>query len=50
MRRPFGRFESFDFPALVVLSLLFFGLVALGVVREERTDWGPIQTRFRAVL
>lgn len=50
VRRPFSRLERFDFPALVVLSLLFFALVIAGVAREERSDWRPIQTRFRGVL
>lgn len=50
MRRLFSRLEGFDFPVLVVLSLLFFALVVIGVVREERTDWRPIQARFRRVL
>jgi cytochrome c2 len=50
VRRPFSRFESFDFGALVLLSLLFFGLVVAGVVRERRSDWRPIQARFRKVL
>ncbi len=50
MRSPFTRFEARDFALLVTLSLAFFGLVVAGVVREARTDWGPIQTRFRAVL
>jgi mono/diheme cytochrome c family protein len=49
MRR-FSRLESLDFPLLVVLSLVFFGLVVAGVVRQERTEWGPIQQRFRQVL
>lgn len=50
MRRPFARFERFDFPALVLLSLLFFALVIAGVVREQRTEWQPIQRRFRRIL
>jgi mono/diheme cytochrome c family protein len=50
VRSPFSRFESFDFPVLVVLSLLFFGLVVAGVVREVGGDWRPIQQRFVRVL
>jgi mono/diheme cytochrome c family protein len=50
VRHPFSRFESFDFPALVLLSFLFFALVVLGVVREERSDWQPIQSKFREIL
>ena len=50
MSRPFSRFESFDFPLLVLLSVLFFGLVIAGVVYEERSDWRPIQARFRGIL
>ena len=50
MPRPFSRFESFDFPVLVLLSVLFFGLVIAGVVYEERSDWRPIQARFRGIL
>ncbi len=50
MRHPFSRFESFDFPVLVLLSLLFFALVIAGVVREERSDWRPIQAEFRRTL
>ena len=50
MRDPFSRFESRDFPLLVVLSLVFFGLVVAAVVREERSEWRPIQLRFRDVL
>jgi len=45
-----ARLESRDFALLVSLSLLFFVLVIAVVVREERTDWGPIQTRFRDAL
>ena len=37
-------------PVLVVLSLVFFGLVVAAVVREERSEWRPIQVRFRDVL
>jgi mono/diheme cytochrome c family protein len=50
VRAPFSRFERFDFPALVLLSLLFFVLVAASVVREEEGDWRPIQGRFVRVL
>jgi len=50
VRAPFSRFERFDFPALVLLSVLFFALVAAGVVREEASDWRPIQDRFVRVL
>jgi cytochrome c2 len=50
VRAPFSRFERFDFPVLVLLSLLFFVLVIAGVLREERTDWRPIQERFVRVL
>jgi len=50
VRDPFSRFESLDFPVLVVLSLVFFGLVVAAVVREERSEWRPIQVRFRDVL
>jgi cytochrome c2 len=46
----FTRLESRDFVLLVAFSLAFFVLVVVGVVREERTDWGPIQARFRDVL
>jgi cytochrome c551/c552 len=49
MRR-FARLESPDFPLLVVLSLVFFGLVVGAVVRQVRTEWEPIQQRFRRVL
>jgi mono/diheme cytochrome c family protein len=45
-----SRLESRDFALLVALSLTFFGLVVAGVVRERRTDWGPIQARFREAL
>jgi cbb3-type cytochrome oxidase cytochrome c subunit len=47
---PFSRFESRDFPILVLLSLAFFALVVVAVVREERSEWRPIQDRFRRVL
>jgi cytochrome c2 len=50
VRDPFSRFESQDFPILVILSLIFFGLVIAAVVRESRSDWKPIQVRFREVL
>ncbi len=50
MRRPFSRFEFPDFPLLVLLSLLFFALVVAAVLREWRSEWRPIQERFRAVL
>jgi mono/diheme cytochrome c family protein len=50
VRDPFSRFESRDFAVLVVLSLVFFGLVVAAVVREERSEWRPIQLRFRDVL
>jgi hypothetical protein len=50
VKASFSRLEARDFPLLVWLSLLFFVLVIVGVVREERTDWRPIQTRFRSVL
>ena len=43
MRDPFSRFESRDFAVLVVLSLVFFALVVAAVVREERSEWRPIQ-------
>jgi cytochrome c2 len=50
VRNPFSRFESRDFPVLVGLSLVFFALVVAAVVREERSEWRPIQVRFRGVL
>lgn len=50
MKPSLARLESRDFALLVSLSLLFFVLVIAVVVREERTDWGPIQTRFRDAL
>lgn len=50
MRYPFTRLESKDFPLLVVLSLVFFGLVIASVMREERSEWRPIQEQFRGVL
>jgi cytochrome c2 len=48
--RRFSRLESLDFPLLVVLSLAFFALVVVGVIRQARPDWAPIQARFRRVL
>jgi cytochrome c2 len=50
VRSPFQRFEWLDFPLLVLLSVLFFALVVVGVVREQRSDWRPIQDRFVRVL
>lgn len=50
MKPILSRLEARDFPLLVWLSLLFFVFVIAGVVREERTDWQPIQARFRSVL
>jgi cytochrome c2 len=43
-------FEAQDFGWLVALSLVFFALVAGVFWREERTDWAPIQKRFREIL
>jgi cytochrome c2 len=50
MRDPFSQFGSRDFLLLVLLSLGFFALVIAGVTREERSDWAPIQARFRRAL
>ena len=50
MDRRFWRFERRDFPLLVGFSIVFFALVIVCVVREERTDWGPIQAEFVRVL
>jgi mono/diheme cytochrome c family protein len=50
VRAPFSRLDSRDFPVLVALSLVFFALVVAAVVREERSEWRPIQVRFRNVL
>jgi mono/diheme cytochrome c family protein len=50
VKGPLARLEPRDFALLVVCSLAFFALVVAGVVREERTDWGPIQARFREAL
>jgi cytochrome c2 len=48
--RRFSRLERLDFPLLVIFSLVFFVLVIISVVREERTDWAPIQEQFVHVL
>lgn len=50
MRNPFSRFEFPDFPLLVLLSVCFFMLVVAGLMREERSEWRPLQERFRHVL
>jgi cytochrome c2 len=50
MRRPPPRLEWTDFPILVALSLVFFGLVIVAVLHERDTDWLPIQRRFVDVL
>jgi cytochrome c2 len=47
---PFRRLEARDFVILVSLSLAFFVLVVVAVVREERGGWRPIQEQFRQVL
>ncbi|HEY6394434.1 MAG TPA: c-type cytochrome [Candidatus Binataceae bacterium] len=43
-------FELTDFPWMVVMSLLFFVLVALAIWRTMDTDWAPIQKKFRRLL
>lgn len=50
MAAPDGSLEARDFPWLVVLSLVFFGLVAAGFWREYQTQWGSLQERFVAIL
>jgi cytochrome c2 len=39
-----------DFTWMVAMSLAFFALVALALWRETRSEWQPIQDRFRATL
>jgi hypothetical protein len=43
-------FERRDFGWLVVMSVVFFALVAVGVWQEYSTQWKPWQRRFRTVL
>ena len=50
MERRFSRLERLDFPLLVGFSIVFFTLVVASVLREERTDWAPIQDQFVRVL
>ena len=50
MKSTLSRLEPRDFAVLVLLSLAFFALVIAAVVREEVSDWRPIQARFRSVL
>jgi cytochrome c2 len=45
-----SRFERLDFPLLVVFSVVFFVLVVVGLFREERAEWAPIQRDFVRVL
>ncbi len=50
MRPSLRRLERPDFVLLATCSVLFLALMVAGVVREERTDWQPIQERFRTAL
>src|SRR6266704_605608 len=43
-------FEVKDFGWMVVMSLLFFVLVAIGFWREYSTDWGSYQREFPKLL
>lgn len=43
-------FERQDFAWLVIMSLVFFVLVAIGLWREHATQWRPYQKHFRALL
>ena len=43
-------FEAQDFGWLAALSFMFFALVVGAFWREERTDWAPLQERFREIL
>ncbi|HZY60120.1 MAG TPA: c-type cytochrome [Candidatus Binataceae bacterium] len=42
--------ESTDFGWLVLMSVLFLALVAIGLWREYATPWRPYQKQFRIVL
>ncbi len=42
--------ERQDFAWLVLMSLIFFGLVAIGLWREYATAWRPWQREFKLVL
>ncbi len=42
--------EAKDFGWLVVMSFVFFALVALAFWRESHPQWSPFQARFRQVL
>jgi hypothetical protein len=44
------NFEGADFGWLVVASLVFFVLVAIGLWQEYATQWRPFQNQFRKVL
>jgi len=50
MNGRFQRFERFDFPVLVLLSLLFFATVVGAFLRERDEAWHGTQERFAALL
>lgn len=51
MKRPLlSRLESRDFPVMVALSLIFFALVVAALIREQRSEWRPLQDRFVTIL
>lgn len=51
MTKPDRRsFEAQDFGWLAAFSFVFFALVVGAFWREERTDWAPLQERFREIL
>jgi hypothetical protein len=50
MARQDDSFERRDFGWMVVMSVVFFALVAIGVWQEYSTQWWPYQKGFRKVL